>query len=222
MAIDRQAIVDAVYGEAGSVATNPIPPMLWSYNAEVQAYPFDPEAARRLLAEAGYPGGFETELWYLPVSRPYNPNGKRAAEMIAADLARVGLRLKLRTADWSSYRAKLLAGETPMALFGWTGDIGDPDNFLDVLLGCTSARPGGNNIAKWCDRGYDDLVSRAKRTLDRGEREQLYREAQVIAKREAPWVPIAHSVVYMATRREVTGFRMDLLGRHMFDGVDLR
>ena len=142
--------------------------------------------------------------------------------MIAADLARVGIRLKLRTADWSAYRAKLLAGETPMSLFGWTGDIGDPDNFLDVLLGCTSARPGGNNISKWCDRGYDDLVSRAKRTLDRSERDKLYREAQVIVKREAPWVPIAHSLVYMATRREVTGFRMDLLGRHKFDGVDLR
>ncbi len=109
-----------------------------------------------------------------------------------------------------------------MALFGWTGDIGDPDNFLDVLLGCTAARPGGNNIAKWCDPAYDALVTRAKRVLPREERETLYREAQVIAKREAPWVPIAHSLVYMATRKEVTGFRMDLLGRHSFDGVDLR
>ncbi|NNM73034.1 ABC transporter substrate-binding protein [Enterovirga aerilata] len=222
MAIDKAAIVQAVYGGAGRVATNPIPPMLWSYNAEIADYPFDPEGARRLLAEAGYAAGFETELWYLPVSRPYNPNGKRVAEMMQADLAKLGIQVRLMTADWSAYRTKLLAGEAPMALYGWTGDIGDPDNFLDVLLGCTSARPGGNNIAKWCDRGYDELVTRAKRSLDRAERERLYREAQVIAKREAPWVPIAHSVVYMAARKEVSGFRMDLLGRHRFDGVDLK
>jgi dipeptide transport system substrate-binding protein len=222
MAIDKAAIVEAVYGGAGTVAKNPIPPMLWSYNGEVADYPFDPDGARRLLAEAGYAAGFETELWYLPVSRPYNPNGKRVAEMMQADLAKLGIQLRLVTSDWSSYRAKLLGGETPMALFGWTGDIGDPDNFLDVLLGCTAARPGGNNIAKWCDPAYDALVTRAKRVLSREEREALYREAQVIAKREAPWVPIAHSLVYMATRKEVTGFRMDLLGRHSFDGVDLR
>jgi dipeptide transport system substrate-binding protein len=222
MAIDKAAIVDAVYGGAGTVAKNPIPPMLWSFNGDVEDYPFDPEGARRLLAEAGYAAGFRSELWYLPVSRPYNPNGKRVAEMMQADLARLGIQLRLMTTDWSGYRAKLLAGETPMALFGWTGDIGDPDNFLDVLLGCTAARPGGNNIAKWCDRTYDALVTRAKRSTDRDERESLYREAQVIAKREAPWVPIAHSLVYMATRKEVTGFRMDLLGRHSFDGVDLK
>ena len=65
-------------------------------------------------------------------------------------------------------------------------------------------------------------MTRAKRTLDRAEREPLYREAQTIVKREAPWVPIAHSLVYMAARKEVVGFRMDLLGRHRFDGVDLR
>ncbi len=222
MAIDRAAIVEAVYGGAGTVAKNPFPPMLWSFNAEIRDYPFDLEGARRLLAEAGHAAGFETELWYLPVSRPYNPNGKRVAEMIQADLAKLGIRLRLLTADWSTYRAKLLAGEAPMALFGWTGDIGDPDNFLDVLLGCTSARPGGNNIAKWCEPTYDSLVTRAKRILDRNEREGLYREAQAIAKREAPWVPIAHSLVFMATRKEVTGFRMDLLGRHAFDKVDLQ
>lgn len=222
MAVDKAAIVEAVYGRAGIVAKNPIPPILWSYNDEVRDYPFDPAGAIRLLSEAGYGMGFETELWYMPVSRPYNPNGRRIAELIQADLAKLGIRLRLATDGWDAYRMKLQAGEAPMALFGWTGDVGDPDNFLDVLLGCTSARLGGNNISKWCNRDYDDLVTRAKRTNVVAERERLYREAQVIAKREAPWVPLAHSLVYMATRKEVTGFRMDLLGRVTFDGVDLQ
>ena len=108
-----------------------------------------------------------------------------------------------------------------MALYGWTGDNGDPDNFLHVLLGCTAARPGGNNIAKWCDPDYDKLVTEAKLTTDQAAREELYRQAQVIFHDEAPWVPLAHSVVFMATRANVTGFKMDPLGRHAFEGVDL-
>ncbi|TPQ50335.1 ABC transporter substrate-binding protein [Prosthecomicrobium hirschii] len=221
MAIDKQTIVAAVYGGAGTPAKNPIPPTLWSYNDDVKDYPYDPAAARRLLAEAGLAQGFETELWYMPVSRPYNPNGKRIAELIQTDLAKVGIRLKLVTDEWSSYRARLQAGEAAMALFGWTGDNGDPDNFLDTMLGCTAARAGGNNVAKWCNADFDQLITRAKETAIQTERERYYREAQVIAKADAPWVPIAHSVVYMATRKEVTGFRMDPLGRYPFDGVDL-
>ncbi|MEJ1159794.1 ABC transporter substrate-binding protein [Prosthecomicrobium sp. N25] len=221
MAIDKKTIVSAVYQDAGTPAKNPIPPTLWSYNDAVQDYPYDPEAARRLLAEAGHPAGFETDLWYMPVSRPYNPNGKRIAELIQADLARVGIRLRLVTEEWSVYRSKIQAGEASMALYGWTGDNGDPDNFFDTLLGCTAARPGGNNVAKWCNRDFDALITKAKESADQGERERYYREAQVIAKAEAPWVPIAHSVVYMAIRKEVSGFKMDPLGRYPFDGVDL-
>ncbi len=97
----------------------------------------------------------------MPVSRPYNPNGKRVAEMIQADLAKIGIRAKLVTDEWSPYRTKLQAGETSMALYGWTGDNGDPDNFLDVLLGCTSARIGGNNIAQ---AGARPRLRRARHT----------------------------------------------------------
>ena len=221
MAVDKTTIVNAVYRGAGIAAKNPIPPTLWSYNDEIRDYPYDPAAAQRLLVEAGYPEGFETELWYMPVSRPYNPNGKRIAELIQADLAKVGVRTKLVTDEWSQYRATLQAGGAPMALFGWTGDNGDPDNFFDVLLGCNAARPGGNNVAKWCDPKFDALVTRAKRLPDQPSREALYRQAQEIVKAEAPWLPIAHSIVFMAVRKEVTGFRMDPLGRRLFDGVDL-
>jgi dipeptide transport system substrate-binding protein len=221
MAIDKQAIVDAVFRGAGVVAKNPIPPTMWAYDDTVADYPYDAEAARRLMIEAGYPEGFETELWYLPVSRPYSPDGKRVAELIQGDLARIGIRATLMTDEWSAYRAKLQAGETPMALYGWTGDNGDPDNFLHVLLGCTAARPGGNNIAKWCDPEYDRLVNEAKLTTDQAVRTALYKQAQQIFHEEAPWAPLAHSVVFMATRANVTGFKMDPLGRQPFEGVDL-
>jgi len=222
MAIDKRAIIDGAYGGAGVVAKNPIPPTLWSYNDEIEDYPYDPLEAQKLLAEAGFPSGFETDLWYMPVSRPYNPDAKRVAEMIQADLARIGVRVNLVTKEWSEYRTSLQNGEHTMGLYGWTGDNGDPDNFLHVLLGCTAARIGGNNVARWCDDEFDALVSRAKLSYDQGVRERLYRQAQEIAKREAPWVPIAHSVVFMGARDEVDGFKMDPLGRHPFDNVDLK
>jgi dipeptide transport system substrate-binding protein len=222
MAVDKLAIVAAVYQGAGAVAKNPVPPTLWSYNDAIKDYPYDPAQAQRLLAEAGLGQGFETDLWYMPVSRPYNPNAKRIAEMIQADLARVGVRVRLTSDEWSRYRARLQAGEHQMALYGWTGDNGDPDNFLHVLLGCASARTGGNNIAKWCNPEYDALVTRAKLIVDQGERERLYAQAQEVFKREAPWVPLAHSVVFMATRANVSGFHMDALGRHAFEAVDVK
>lgn len=221
MAIDKGAIVEAVYRGEGVVAKNPIPPTLWSYNDDIEDYPYDPAAAQQLMLEAGLAEGFDTQLWYIPVSRPYNPNGRRVAEMIQTDLARIGIRADLVTDEWSSYRKRLQDGEAPMSLYGWTGDNGDPDNFLNTLLGCTAARPGGNNVAKWCDPEFDRLVSEARLTPDRAVREALYGRAQVIVHEQAPWVPLAHSVVFMATRANVTGFRMDPLGRHPFEGVDL-
>ena len=222
MALDKAAIVAAVYRGAGAVAKNPVPPTLWSYNDSIKDYPYDPVQAQRLLAEVGLSQGFDTDLWYMPVSRPYNPNAKRVAEMIQTDLARIGVRANLMSDEWSRYRARIQAGEHMMALYGWTGDNGDPDNFLHVLLGCASARTGGNNIAKWCNTEYDALVTRAKLTANQSERERLYGQAQEVFKREAPWVPLAHSVVFMATRKTVSGFRMDPLGRHAFEAVDLR
>lgn len=221
LAIDKQAIIDTVYGGAGRAAKNPIPPTLWSYHDELPASRVDLAQAQELMDEAGLADGFSSELWYMPVSRPYAPDGRRIAEMIQADLARIGVRLTLRTADWDAYRLALQAGEAPLALFGWTADNGDPDNFLHVLLGCTAARPGGNNVAKWCDPAYDALVTRARETSDVEERTTLYREAQEIFARERPWVPIAHSVVFMAIRKEVVGYVMDPLGRHLFSRVDL-
>ena len=221
MAIDKAAIIEAVYRGAGVVAKSAIPPTLWSYNDAIEDYPYDPAAAQQLMIEAGLAEGFDADLWYLPVSRPYNPNGRRVAELIQYDLARIGVRTTLMTEDWPDYRARLQRGDMSMALYGWTGDNGDPDNFLHVLLGCTAARPGGNNIAKWCHPEYDALVNEAKQVSERAAREALYRQAQQIFHDQAPWVPLAHSVVMMATRANVTGYKMDPLGRQPFEGVDL-
>ncbi|HYH36640.1 MAG TPA: ABC transporter substrate-binding protein [Azospirillum sp.] len=223
MAIDKKAIVDAVYQGAGAPAKNPIPPTMWSYNNAVDDYPFDPEKAKKLLADAGYPNGFETDLWAMPVQRPYNPNAKRMAEMMQADLAKIGIKASIKQYEWGEYRKRLQAGEHLMGMMGWTGDNGDPDNFLNVLLGCDAARVGGSNIAKWCYKEFEDLVQEAKRTTDIGARTKLYEQAQVIFKEQVPWFPVAHSIVFMALNKNVTGYKMDPFGHHHFyPDVDLK
>ncbi|HYB08740.1 MAG TPA: ABC transporter substrate-binding protein [Alphaproteobacteria bacterium] len=222
MAINKKAIIDAVYLGTGIPAKNPIPPSMWSYNDAVKDYPYDPAQAKKMLADAGYPNGFESDLWYMPVQRPYNPNAKRIAELMQADLAKVGVTAKLVTYEWGEYRKRLQAGEAMMAQFGWTGDNGDPDNFLYTLLGCAAAPVGGGNAARWCYKPFDDLVVQAQQTSDIKKRTELYKQAQVIFKEEAPWYTIAHGVQTAATTKNVEGFKLSPLGYHDFSEVSLK
>jgi dipeptide transport system substrate-binding protein len=222
MAINKKAIIDAVYPGVGVAAKNPIPPSMWSYNDDVKDYPYDPDQAKKLLAAAGLANGFETDLWAMPVQRPYNPNAKRIAELMQADLAKVGVKAKIVSYEWGEYRKRAQNGEHMMAQLGWTGDNGDPDNFMYVLLGCAGAKQGGSNIAKWCYKPFDDLLVQAKRTPDVAKRTDLYKKAQVIFKDEAPWFTIAHAVQNKPMRKEVVDFKLSPFGQHEFFGVDLK
>ena len=222
MAINKKAIVDAVFLGTGVAAKNPIPPSMWSYNDAVKDDPYDPEGAKKLLAEAGV-SNLETDLWAMPVQRPYNPNARRIAELMQADLAKIGVKAEIKSFEWGEYRKRLQAGEHQMGQLGWTGDNGDPDNFLYTLLGCASAQSAsGSNIAKFCYQPFEDLVLKAKVTTDIAERTKLYEQAQVVFKEEAPWVTIAHSVVYKPMRKNVVGFKIDPFGGHQFYEVDLQ
>jgi len=219
-ATNKEAILKAVYQGNGRVAKNPIPPILWGYNDAVQDYPYDPAKAKELLAQAGHPNGFDVDLWYLPVTRPYNPDGKRMAELIQADWAKVGVRAKLVTYEWAEYRKRAKGGEHQVVMFGWSGDNGDPDNFFVPLLGCEAVKGGGNN-ARWCNKAFEDLVIKAAQAPKQGDRAKLYEQAQVIVHEEAPWIPIAHSVRFDALRKEVRGYKMDATAHHYFDKVEL-
>jgi dipeptide transport system substrate-binding protein len=221
MAINKKAIVDAVYLGTGVPAVNPIPPTQWSYNKSIKDDAYNPEEAKKLLAQAGLKDGFTTDLWAMPVQRPYNPNAKRIAELMQADLAKVGIKAEIKSFEWGEYRKRMQAGEHQMGMLGWTGDNGDPDNFLHTLLGCASAKSGGSNVAKFCYKPFDDLVMKAKTVSNPAERTKLYEQAQVIFKEQAPWFTIAHAVALKPVRNEVIGFKISPFGRHTFYGVDM-
>ena len=110
MAVNKAAIIDAIYQGAGKAAKNPIPPTIWSYNDKVEDYAYDPEKAKALLKEAGFENGFETDIWAMPVQRPYNPNARRMAEMIQADWAAVGVKAQIVSYEWGEYLKRAQAG----------------------------------------------------------------------------------------------------------------
>jgi len=223
MAINKKAIIDGVYLSTGVAAKNPIPPTMWSYNDAVKDDGYDPEAAKKLLAAAGFPNGLTTDLWAMPVQRPYNPNAKRIAELMQADLAKVGVKAEIKTFEWGEYRKRMQAGEHQMGMLGWTGDNGDPDNFLHTLLGCDSAKSvSGSNVAKFCHQPFEELVDKAKTVSSQSERSALYARAQLIFKEQAPWFTIAHAVQLKPVRKEVIDFKLSPFGRHNFYGVDIK
>ncbi len=219
MAINKEAIIEAVYQGAGTAAKNPIPPTIWSYNDEVQDYPYDPEKAKQMLSDAGVEN-LSLDVWAMPVQRPYNPNARRMAELIQSDLKNVGVDANIVTYEWGEYLERTKNGEHDTVLLGWTGDNGDPDNFLAVLLGCDAAEDGTNR-ARWCYKPFDDLVMQAKQLTDEDERAESYEQAQVIFKEEAPWFTVAHSVVFQPLRPEVQNWKIDPFGGNVFYGVDI-
>ena len=220
MALDRDSILKEVYQGAGQKAKNPIPPTIWSYDEATKDYPYDPVKAKAMLEAAGVKD-LKSDLWYMPVQRPYNPNGKRMAEMMQADLAKVGITVELKTFEWGEYRKRLQAGEHQMGLLGWTGDNGDPDNFF-FLLGCPDGKPAGQNLSKWCNKDFDAGLVEARNIADNAARSAIYKKMQAIVKDEAPWVTIAHSTVFEPVRKEVTGYKVSPLGRHEFYDVDVK
>ncbi|MFJ1337812.1 ABC transporter substrate-binding protein [Pseudomonas caricapapayae] len=219
MAVNKQEIIKSVYQGAGQLAVNAMPPTQWSYDTSIKDAPFDPEKAKQLLKEAGVKEGTEITLWAMPVQRPYNPNAKLMAEMLQSDWKKIGINAKIVSYEWGEYIKRSKGGENGAMLIGWSGDNGDPDNWLGTLFGCDAV--AGNNFSKWCDKPYDDLIKQAKATSDQAKRTELYKQAQHRLKEQVPMTPIAHSTVYQPMRNTVQDFKISPFGLNSFYGVSV-
>ncbi|MBA1201823.1 ABC transporter substrate-binding protein [Pseudomonas capeferrum] len=219
MAVNKQQIIASVYQGAGQLAVNAMPPTQWSYDTTIKDAAYDPEKAKALLKEAGVKEGTEITLWAMPVQRPYNPNAKLMAEMLQADWAKVGIKAKIVSYEWGEYIKRSKGGENGAMIIGWSGDNGDPDNWLGTLFGCDAL--AGNNFSKWCHKPFDDLVKQAKATSDQAKRIELYKQAQHILKEQVPMTPIAHSTVYQPMSASVKDFKISPFGLNSFYGVSV-
>ncbi len=221
LAINKPAIIEAVFQGSGTAAKNLLPPGVWSADEQLKDYDYDPEKAKALLREAGFAKGMSIDLWAMPVQRPYNPNAKRMAEMIQADWAKVGVKAKVVTYEWGEYLKRVKSGDHQAALMGWTTATGDPDNFFGPLFTCTAAN-GGSNSSKWCYQPFDKLILQARAEANHDKRVALYKEAQQMMHDQMPAVMIAHSTIFEPVRKEVTGYEIDPFGKHIFYQVDVK
>jgi peptide/nickel transport system substrate-binding protein len=223
MAVNTKAIVQALYRGLAVQAVNPLPPVVWGYDSDIQAYPYDPEGAKKLLTEAGYPHGFSVQLWAMSGPRPYMPEPLKVAEAIQADLQKVGIRAQIQTYEWGTYLERTERGQHQMALMGWTGDNGDPDNFLYTLLDKDAApdlaknppQPGQNIALYMSDAVHQKLVA-AKQSTDQPTREKLYKEAERVIHDDAPWVPLVHNAQLTALKTSVHGYELHPTGKVRF------
>lgn len=219
LAVDKKAIIDVVYQGAGVTANSPLPPTIWGYNANLPPSEYNIEKAKQLLAEAGYPNGFETELWVQPVVRASNPNPRRMSEIIQADWEKIGVKAKLVTYEWGDYLKRAKAGELTAGTFGWSGDNGDPDNFLSPLFGASNI--GNSNYARFNSPELEAMLEKALGLTDKNERAKIYEQAQVLLREQAPWIDVAHSINFAPVSKRVQDYKQSPFGYTYLYGTKL-
>ncbi|MCU0497598.1 MAG: ABC transporter substrate-binding protein [Anaerolineae bacterium] len=243
LSIDRQAIVDAFYVEGAVPASTMNPPTIGiGFNPDIQQT-FDPVRARELLAQAGFPDGLSevnvlavdengmvtdevaetipVRLYYMPVVRPYNPDGEGIAEAMASMMAEAGINVELASAgDWATYLGERANGNL-LGLYqlGWTGDNGDPDNFIGYFFSGV-----GNPLPRegfYQNTALADLLLTARTGTDRDTRNTQYQEAEGLLAADFARIFVAHGPVPLAFRSRVTNYITSPLGTELFKNITI-
>ncbi|MHC5078315.1 MAG: ABC transporter substrate-binding protein [Planctomycetota bacterium] len=213
-AIDKSKVIKLATFGLGKPGTNPMPPTIWSFHEGIEGYPYDPEKAKELLKKAGFPSGFDTEVWAMPNPRPYMPRPQECAQILKSSLAEVGIRARIVSHPWKEYLEKTKHGEHPMCILGWTTDNGDPDNFLWQLLSKDNAKTDGSaqNVSFYRDEEVSELLDKAKHVVDPEARKALYFKAQEKIHADVPMVSLAYLPQMIAYRKEVEGYKVHPIG----------
>lgn len=203
-AVDKDAIIDTVLQGLGSPTNSYIAPTTWGY-FDTGGYPYDPEEARALLSEAGYPDGFEATL-LVPAGRYFA--GQQVAEAVQGYLSRVGVSVKLESMEWGAFTQRILTpldegNDTQMYLLGWEASTGEPSVVSLWALGSSMWPPNGWNAMFYKNDLFDELVAQAGVTTDAEKRLDLFRQTQELVVEDAPWV-------FLYAAKSVWGARADI------------
>jgi len=224
-AINKEAIVKLVFQGLAEQATGPLPPSQWGHHVPTLKYAYDPEGARatlHTLAASGEIDLSEPVRLFVPATpRPYLPDPIGVARVLEANLEEVGLRVELVIQPFKKHLYDLRSGVHDLCLHGWVGDNGDPDNYLYVLFDRDNAAKGfARNVAFFRDPVLHGLLILAQQSDSQGERERIYARAQELIAEQAPWVPLAHSQVAIAARRDVAGVTISPATHIPYDRVE--
>jgi peptide/nickel transport system substrate-binding protein len=221
-AINKKAIVDNILKGTGVVAINPLPPVVWSYTDDIQRYDYDPEKAKQLLAEAGYPDGFECVFW-VPESGSGMQQPVTMGTAMQADLKAVGIDCKIETFEWGTYLDKVFVppeeAEFDLMEMSWIGDNGDPDNHLYILLSGEQWPPHGYNAGFYKNDEVDALLREARTTLDVAKRTDLYQQAQKLIAEDPPWMMVDHETQIVVMDKNIKDFKLHPTGPFRFERV---
>ena len=196
MAISKDRIVQIINGRAVP-ANQPLPPSMPGYTKDYKGYAYDPEKARQMLADAGFPDGFETELYAMNT----DPN-PRIAQAIQQDLAAIGIKASIKSLAQANVIEAGGNGSAPMIWSGgmaWIADFPDPSNFYGPILGCAGADAGGWNWAKYCNKALDEKAAQADAMADpakKDDRLKLWSDIFMQVMEDAPWVPVFNEQRY--------------------------
>jgi peptide/nickel transport system substrate-binding protein len=199
-AVNRKAIVERVMEGNAIAAANLVSPPVFGHVAALKPEAYDPKAAKKLLAEAGYPDGFALTL-HAPNNRYLND--EQLAQTVAQMLARIGIRTRVETMPASVYFGKARAGEFAFALLGWGSFSGD------LALRALAATPdaargyGTWNWGRYSNPQVDALLERGFATLDETKREALAREAATLALRQLPVILLHHQLASWAMKQGI-------------------
>jgi peptide/nickel transport system substrate-binding protein len=214
--LDRKSVVGAFYGGQGQVADQFLPPLVEGFAKKgVPQYTYNPTKAKQLLQEAGEKLPVELEFWY-PTDRPrgYMPDPPRNFQAFAASLEKSGFKITPKPGQWrGGYVSGVQGGKAALFLFGWTGDFGDPANFLNVHFGSYTDQFGFN------DKKLFDLLTQADQETDIDKRTGLYQAASVYVMQRLPMVPYVHTTVAVGLRKNVTGYKMSPVELESFASV---
>jgi peptide/nickel transport system substrate-binding protein len=215
--LNRQEVVDNFYGGRGEVAKEFMPPEVVGYADDVTEYDFDPAKSKQLLQEAGLTLPVPITFWYpSDVSRPYMPDPKRNFEAFRASLEQAGFKVTPKTAPWSpDYLGNVDEGNAQVYLLGWTGDYGDPDNFVGTFF--------QNPQKAW---GFDNkeiftALADAETETDLEKREDLYKEANRKIMDFLPGVPYVHTKPALAFAANVKGYQPSPVSLESFAPVTI-
>lgn len=205
-AIDRERFARECYGRMAVPAVGPIPPGLIGHDAHWSGVPFDPERARRLLAEAGYRSGFKIELWRTITEQSIS---EKAGAFICAALAEVGIECKVHVAEVGEIVKAAHEGRVQLAEISWYADYADPDNFTYFLFHSANRQASVGRIARVPE--VDQLSQRARTAVSYTERVELYSRLQRLIAEEAMAVFLTHRRTAVIQQPYVEGLQLHLV-----------
>ncbi|MBV4366916.1 ABC transporter substrate-binding protein SapA [Erwinia sp. BNK-24-b] len=217
LAINNERLMESVYYGTAETAASILPRASWAYNNEARVTEYNPAKAREQLKALGVED-LQLSLWVPAASQAWNPSPLKAAELIQADLAQVGVTVKIVPVEGRFQEARLMEMHHDLTLTGWATDSNDPDSFFRPLLSC-AAIGSQTNYAHWCDTEFDDTLHKALLSQQLASRIEYYSRAQSMLAQALPVLPLAYSLRLQAYRYDIHGLVLSPFGNASFAGV---